>query len=63
MEEKAFMVPNPQTPCRAIHIDPDLCTGCNACIEVCRTDVMVPNPEKGEIRKLIKRLKGELDKL
>lgn len=47
MDEKAFMVPNPKTPCQAIYINPDLCTGCNACVEVCRTDVMLPNPEKG----------------
>lgn len=47
MENKAYMVPNPVTPCRAVHIDSELCTGCKRCIEVCRADVMLPNPEKG----------------
>jgi len=48
MENKAYMVPNPMTPCQAIIIDPELCNGCNSCVEVCRTDVLVPNPEKGK---------------
>jgi NAD-dependent dihydropyrimidine dehydrogenase PreA subunit len=48
MESKAYLVPNPMTPCRAIVIDPGLCTGCNQCVEVCRTDVLVPNPENGK---------------
>jgi len=30
-------------------IEPELCTSCNKCIDVCRaTDVMVRNPEKGK---------------
>ena len=45
-EEKVYMFPNPLTPCQAIVIDPELCNGCNRCVEVCRTDVLVPNPEK-----------------
>ena len=48
MDNKAYMVPNPMTPCRAVIIDPKLCIGCNQCVEVCRTDVLVPNPEKGK---------------
>ena len=46
MAEKAYIVPNPATPCKAIIIDTELCTGCKQCVDVCRTDVMVPNPEK-----------------
>ena len=41
---KAYFVPNPLTPCKAIIIDPDLCCGCNSCANVCRTDVLLPNP-------------------
>jgi NAD-dependent dihydropyrimidine dehydrogenase PreA subunit len=48
MEKKAFMVPNPMTPGQVIYFDPELCTGCNTCVDVCRSDVMVPNPEKGK---------------
>jgi NAD-dependent dihydropyrimidine dehydrogenase PreA subunit len=48
MKKKAYMIPNPFAPSRAIKINPELCNGCNTCIEVCRTDVYVPNPEKGK---------------
>jgi NAD-dependent dihydropyrimidine dehydrogenase PreA subunit len=48
MVKKAYMVPNPMTPCQAIFIDPELCTGCNSCVDVCRTDVLLPNLEKGK---------------
>ena len=48
MENKAYMVPNPTTLCQAIIIDPELCTGCNTCVEVCHTDLFIPNPEKGK---------------
>jgi NAD-dependent dihydropyrimidine dehydrogenase PreA subunit len=48
MNNKAYMVPNPMTPGQVVSIDPELCTGCNTCVEVCRVDVMVPNPEKGK---------------
>jgi NAD-dependent dihydropyrimidine dehydrogenase PreA subunit len=44
---EARLVPNPATPCRAIVIDPDLCNGCNRCVDVCRCDVLMPAPEKG----------------
>ena len=47
MENKAYMVPNPLTPCNSIRIDPQVCTGCNICADHCRMDVMVHNPEKG----------------
>jgi len=35
-------------PSRVIFIDPELCTGCKQCLEVCRADVLVPHPEEGE---------------
>jgi NAD-dependent dihydropyrimidine dehydrogenase PreA subunit len=44
---EAYLVPNPATPCRAIVVDPDLCIGCNRCVDVCRSDVLMPNLEKG----------------
>ena len=28
--------------------DPEICNGCNLCIEVCQVDVLSPNPEKGK---------------
>lgn len=48
MYTKAVMTANPVTPCQVIFIDEDLCVGCNQCVEVCRSDVMVPNLEKGK---------------
>ena len=46
MENKAYLVTNPLTPCQAVKIDPELCTRCNMCVDVCLTDVMIRNPEK-----------------
>ena len=45
---QAELVPNPSTPCRAVVIDSTRCIGCNACVEACRTDVLMPSPEPGE---------------
>lgn len=48
MKQEASLVPNPTTPCKAILFNEELCTGCNQCLEVCRTDVMMPNPQEGK---------------
>ena len=48
MYSKAVMVPNTTGPNQAIVIDADLCSGCKKCVEVCRTDVMMPGPGKGD---------------
>lgn len=45
MTAKVYMVPNPPTPNRAVDFT-DLCNGCNRCVDICRSDVMMPNPEK-----------------
>jgi NAD-dependent dihydropyrimidine dehydrogenase PreA subunit len=45
---KAYMVPNPLTPNQAVFIDEGLCKGCNRCADVCRSDVIVESPDKGE---------------
>ena len=46
-EKRAYMVHNPITPGRVIFINEELCTGCNMCVDVCRRDVLLYNPEKG----------------
>src|SRR3989304_833371 len=40
MNNQAYMVPNPATPCQAIKINPELCISCYRCADQCRTDVM-----------------------
>ena len=46
MRDKVYMVTNPPTPNKIVEFNPDICHGCNLCVEVCPTDVMMPNPEK-----------------
>jgi NAD-dependent dihydropyrimidine dehydrogenase PreA subunit len=45
---QAFIVPNPTGPTEAVTIDPDLCIGCNACVNICRMQTILPNPEYGK---------------
>ncbi len=30
-----------------VTFDPEICNGCNRCIEVCQVDILIPNPKKG----------------
>lgn len=48
MENKAYIVPNQSAVGPVVFISPDLCTGCNACVEVCRQHILLPNMEKGK---------------
>ncbi len=45
MGHRVMMLPTPPTPNRAIAFDPNICTGCNLCVEICRSDVLMPNPQ------------------
>ncbi|MFC2014875.1 FAD-dependent oxidoreductase [Chloroflexota bacterium] len=50
MNNEAFLVPNPVTPCQSIRIDPELCISCYRCADQCRTDVLIRNsPKEGGI--------------
>ncbi len=40
------LTPNPMTPSEAVVIDEELCTGCNKCVEACKTQTLMPHPEK-----------------
>lgn len=44
----AYMYPNPGTPNEAIIFDPEICTGCNKCVDYCRVDCLQPNPVPGK---------------
>ena len=46
MNDEAYLVPNPATPCQSIRIDPEICISCYRCADQCRTDVMVRNAPK-----------------
>jgi ferredoxin len=45
--QKAYLVSNPVGPGSALFFDEELCIGCNICVNSCRSDVMMPNPEAG----------------
>jgi len=48
IRKKVYATPNAPAPTRPVIFNPDLCIGCNTCVEVCQMDVFIPNPEKGE---------------
>lgn len=48
MSEDIRMYPNLVTPNNPVIFDDTICTGCNACAEVCVMDILMPNPEKGK---------------
>ena len=37
-----------QAVAEPLTFDPEICNGCNLCIEVCQVDILYPNPEKGK---------------
>ena len=47
-QEKVYAFPNRCTPTNPVVFDPDICNGCNACVEVCQVDLLIPNPQKGK---------------
>ena len=48
-QPKVYIEPNKVTPNQPILFDESLCNGCNKCIYVCRSDVMMPNPEEKKV--------------
>ena len=47
-QQKVYVVPNVPTPGTPVIFNPEICDGCNECMEVCQIDVFIPNPEKGK---------------
>jgi len=43
-DEKVVALPNVQTPNNPALFNPDICNGCNHCVEVCQVDVYIPIP-------------------
>ena len=46
-EKKIMAMTNVVTPNQPVIFDPDVCTGCNNCVETCQIDVYIPHPVKG----------------
>jgi len=48
VQKKVYAFPNLPTPSRPVIFNPEICKGCNVCVEICQMDVFIPNPEKGK---------------
>jgi len=46
-DNKVYLLPNPTGPTLAAEIDTEICIGCNACVNVCRTQTLMPNKKRG----------------
>ena len=40
-----YAVPNVATPGRPVIFNPEVCNGCNMCVDRCPVDVFIPNPK------------------
>jgi NAD-dependent dihydropyrimidine dehydrogenase PreA subunit len=47
-KKKYYAHPNKPTPGMPVVFDEKLCNGCNKCVDICTTDVLVENPIKGQ---------------
>ena len=47
-ESKVYAIHHLVTPNKPVIFDDNVCNGCNRCVEVCMSDVFMPNPEKGK---------------
>ena len=47
-KQKVFALPNVVTLSKPVIFNPEVCNGCNRCVEVCPIDVYIPNYEKGK---------------
>ncbi len=47
-QEIMYAFPNVTTPGKPVTFDPEICNGCNQCVEVCQVDVYISNPEDGQ---------------
>lgn len=41
----AFQEPAAATP---LSFNPDICNGCNQCVEVCQVDILIPHSQQGK---------------
>jgi len=45
--KRVFVAPE-TAPFNPLTFNPEICNGCNLCVEVCQVDIMIPNPEEGK---------------
>jgi NAD-dependent dihydropyrimidine dehydrogenase PreA subunit len=43
-----YALPNAATPGRPAIFNPEICDGCNTCVDRCPVDVFIPSPEPGK---------------
>jgi NAD-dependent dihydropyrimidine dehydrogenase PreA subunit len=55
MENEAYIIQNQIKTGPTVVIDPELCTGCNSCTNVCRQHIILPSPEKNKPPILLNR--------
>jgi NAD-dependent dihydropyrimidine dehydrogenase PreA subunit len=46
-EKKLTVTPEPAL-FNSVTFEPEICNGCNLCIDVCQVDILYPNPEEGK---------------
>jgi len=46
--KEIYALPNIISPANPVIFNPDVCAGCNHCVQVCQVDVFIPNPEEGK---------------
>jgi len=46
-QERLVALPNISTPSQPVLFDPEVCNGCNTCVETCPIDVFIPHPRVG----------------
>lgn len=47
-QEKIYAYCNSPVANVPVIFNPDVCNGCNNCLDVCQMDVLMPNPEPGK---------------
>lgn len=46
--EKNFIAEKVTCSTRPLKFDEKVCIGCNRCVNICQTDIMIPNPQQGK---------------
>jgi NAD-dependent dihydropyrimidine dehydrogenase PreA subunit len=47
LNRKIYAIPESRIT-NPITFNPDICIGCNLCMDICQVDIFIPNPKKGK---------------